>query len=76
MCHLSGSKANAGCSCHGRPAPATASAPVSGGLPLAMVTVPIQAWEQPYEACKALTCGTVFPCLNLPFYKTGGDCCG
>lgn len=57
------------CSCHSRPA-------ASGALPLAIATIPMQPWEQPYEACKALSCGTVFPSLDLPFYVTGGDCRG
>lgn len=89
MCHLNQSRPSTGCSCHSQKAgQAFASAPsgpaltsVSSGhastaLPLAIATVPMQAWEQPYESCKALTCGTVFPSLNLPFYAKGGGCCG
>ena len=43
---------------------------------LAIATIPMQAWEQPYVPGKALTCGTIFPSLDLPFYATGGDCRG
>lgn len=42
-------------------------------LPLAIVTVPMQPWEEPYDACRALKTGTIFPCLDLPFYVTGGE---
>ncbi|MCI9359383.1 MAG: spore coat associated protein CotJA [Hungatella sp.] len=80
MCHLNQSRPNTGCSCHSQKAgPAAASASSNqalASLPLAIATVPIQAWEPPYESCKALTCGTVFPSLNLPFYAKGGGCCG
>lgn len=40
---------------------------------LAIVTVPPQNWEQPYEPSKAFTTGTIFPSLDLPFYVTGGE---
>lgn len=43
---------------------------------LAIATIPMQAWEQPYEPCKALETGTIFPCLDLPFFVTGGGCRG
>lgn len=36
---------------------------------LAMATVPLQEWCEPYDWDTALTEGTVFPCLNLPFFK-------
>lgn len=42
-------------------------------LPLAIATVPMQPWETPYEPAKALKQGTIFPCLDLPFFKTGGE---
>jgi hypothetical protein len=42
-------------------------------VPLAIATVPMQPWEQPYDPAAALKNGTIFPCLNLPFYVTGGD---
>lgn len=41
-------------------------------LNLAIATVPMQPWEQPYEPAAALQHGTIFPCLDLPFYVTGG----
>ncbi len=41
---------------------------------LAIATVPSQPWEEPYAACEALKQGTIFPCLDLPFYVTGGVC--
>lgn len=40
---------------------------------LAIATVPMQSWEQPYDPETALKIGTIFPCLNLPFYETGGE---
>lgn len=40
---------------------------------LAIATVPMQSWEQPYDPAAALKNGTIFPSLNLPFYVTGGD---
>ena len=36
---------------------------------LAMATVPKQEWENPYDYQTALEEGTIFPCLNLPFFK-------
>lgn len=41
--------------------------------PLAMTAVPMQPWEEPYDPCRALKTGTIFPGLDLPFYVTGGD---
>lgn len=42
---------------------------------LAMASIPKQNWCEPYEYKKALMEGTIFPCLNLPFYKADeGDC--
>ena len=41
-------------------------------LPLAIATVPMQPWETPYDAATALKQGTIFPCLDKPFYVTGG----
>lgn len=35
----------------------------------AMATVPVQDWCEPYELETALIEGTLFPCLNLTFYK-------
>ncbi len=42
-------------------------------LPLAITTVPVQPWEEPYDPIKALGAGTIFPSLDLPFYLTGGE---
>lgn len=36
---------------------------------LAMVSVPKQEWCEPYDFTKALEEGTIFPCLNLTFFK-------
>ena len=36
---------------------------------LAMASVPKQEWCEPYDCEIALTEGTIFPCLNLTFYK-------
>ncbi len=36
---------------------------------LAMATVPIQEWCEPYDWKTALKNGTIFPSLNLEFYK-------
>lgn len=35
---------------------------------IAIASVPIQPWEQPYELEKAFREGTIFPCLNKLFY--------
>lgn len=43
------------------------------GLNLAIATVPMQDWETPYESAKALCRGTIFPGLDKPFFKAGGD---
>lgn len=37
--------------------------------PLAMASVPKQNWCEPYDYKTALAEGTIFPCLNLPFFK-------
>lgn len=36
---------------------------------LAMASVPKQKWCEPYDLKTALEEGTIFPCLNLPFFK-------
>ena len=36
---------------------------------LAIASVPKQEWCQPYDFQTALEEGTLFPCLNLPFFK-------
>ena len=38
-----------------------------GSLPIAMCYVPNQRWKTTYSLDKALTVGTVFPELDLPF---------
>ena len=38
-----------------------------GQLPLAMAYVPMQQWGETYSAEMALTKGTIFPDLDLPF---------
>lgn len=45
-------------------------------VPLAIAAIPSQPWEEPYQDCKALRQGTIFPSLDLPFYITaaGGKC--
>ena len=37
---------------------------------LAMAAVPMQEWCQPYDWKTALKKGTIFPCLNMEFYKS------
>ena len=36
---------------------------------LAMATVPMQEWCEPYDLETALREGTIFPSLNLEFFK-------
>lgn len=48
-------------------------APTADQLCIAIVSMPMQPWEQPYDPAAALKNGTIFPCLNLPFYVTGGE---
>jgi len=38
-----------------------------GKLPLAMAYVPWQCWGETYDAERALSRGTIFPQLDLPF---------
>ena len=38
-------------------------------MSLAMAYVPWQHWKDTYETCKALSIGTIFPELNLPFLE-------
>jgi len=42
---------------------------------LAMATVPKQEWDEPYDLFTALEEGTLFPCLNLTFYKAPAGKC-
>ncbi len=39
----------------------------NGGLVLAMARVPMQQWESVYEPNTALSRGTIFPALDLPY---------
>ena len=41
----------------------------TGAEHLAMASVPKQEWCDPYDYQTALEEGTIFPCLNLPFFK-------
>jgi len=34
-----------------------------------MASVPLQKWCEPYDWPAALEKGTIFPCLNLPFFR-------
>lgn len=43
-------------------------------FPPAMAYVPWQKWDELYDPCKALECGTLFPVLNKPFTGKGGRC--
>ena len=47
--------------------------PPDQDVQLAIATVPMQPWETPYEPSKALKQGTIFPCLDLPFFIVGGE---
>lgn len=38
------------------------------GMPIAIGYVPWQQWRNTYDFCEGLSNGTIFPCLNLPFY--------
>lgn len=42
--------------------------------PPGMAYVPFQQWGKTYDAGKALEQGTVFPVLDMPFERMGGDC--
>lgn len=46
------------------------------GLVVAMATIPMQLWETPYDPATGLRQGTIFPCLDKPFYVTGGGIYG
>lgn len=46
---------------------------------LAMASFPKQKWCEPYKWEEALSIGTIFPCLDLEFFKGGNvscPCCG
>lgn len=42
---------------------------------LAMAAIPLQKWCELYDWHTALEEGTVFTCLNLPFFKADKGCC-
>lgn len=42
---------------------------------LAMASIPKQEWCEPYDLITALSEGTLFPCLNLAFYKAPAEKC-
>ncbi len=68
LCSCNPVTSGTGCVCE-LPAPGP-------GLQLAIATVPMQPWETPYDSAKGLKQGTIFPCLDLPFFVTGGDANG
>lgn len=35
-----------------------------------MASVPSQKWCEPYDLTKALEQGTIFPCLDIPFFQS------
>lgn len=41
--------------------------------PLAMAYVPFQQWSEVYSEDEAFNSGTLFPALNLPFERGGGQ---
>lgn len=45
------------------------------GETLAMASVPKQKWCEPYDWNTALANGTIFPCLNLEFFKAENSPC-
>lgn len=46
------------------------------GMPLAMGYVPWQRWGKTYDISEGLSCGTIFPELNLPFLGCIPKGCG
>jgi len=42
----------------------------AAAFPLAMAAVPMQPWEKLYAPEQAISRGTAFPSLDLPFYVT------
>lgn len=42
--------------------------------PPAMGYVPYQHWCEPYDLCRGLAAGTIFPDLHKPFCGKGGMC--
>lgn len=62
--------------CCDREAPCCACRVPLDDMPLAIAYVPRQQWDKTYEASVALTRGTLFPALDLPFcaVKTDSTC--
>lgn len=62
---------NCGCSSQAQPYSAiscpSSAANAAGRYPLAMGYVPWQQWQQTYSMEQALSRGTIFPELDLPF---------
>jgi hypothetical protein len=50
------------------------TAPKLTGVPLAMVYSPYQEWENLYTPEEGHARGTIFKCLDMPFYPTGCFC--
>ena len=46
--------------------------PGFSGMALAMMYVPLQPWEEPYDEMTALSRGTIFPSLDKPFLGREG----
>ncbi len=66
------------CECKAAPASCGCNKKLPGvsvetGLCLTIATVPMQPWETPYEPEKGLMAGTIFQCLDKPFFKNGGE---
>uniref|UniRef100_UPI004057CB9E spore coat protein CotJB n=1 Tax=Acetatifactor sp. TaxID=1872090 RepID=UPI004057CB9E len=51
------------------------SNPCTCATHLAMASIPKQEWCEPYDLDTALAEGTIFPCLNLTFYKAPAHEC-
>lgn len=48
---------------------------LDSSLPAAMGYVPFQKWSAPFDLCKGLQLGTIFPDLCKPFCGKGGAVC-
>ena len=45
---------------------------ISENMVLAMAYIPWQTWRNIYDTDRALSCGTIFQELDLPFHGKGG----
>ncbi len=45
------------------------------GMPVGMGYVPWQQWDKVYDIAQGLQRGTIFPCLDLPFYGCNPNGC-